>query len=441
MFRAGQTFGPYTLVRKLGRGGFGEVWLSERFTELLTTKVAVKLPTSEQVNLDSVKTEAALWAKASGHPNVLPIIEANIYGGQVVIVSEYADGGSLRGWLDKHGRKSPSIERAVDLMVGILAGLAHLHNNKITHRDLKPSNILLHGGVPRIADFGVSRFFEQSSRGTEALGTPVYMSPEAFRKSTSPNTDIWSVGVVFYEMLSGEYPFQDDDLFVLIDAIRQDDPQPLPSGIPQELHEVVFRALRKAPEERFPTADAMRSALLKYHAPAFSGRFASDETTNVIELTKTKDEIARLPNADATTLPQALGAADSVETRQSSPRRKASNRALKLGIPATLLTVVVGSVFWVFSSNEKLPKEEVPSRPEANVVVSDSGNTAPDFPSTVAETPAPTVSTPSPGTQIRSTPVATPQTKPTTRKELPRPGPTNKKKITLDDLLKGSNSQ
>ena len=89
MFREGQQIGSYSLVKKLGRGGFGEVWLAERKSQFLSKKVALKLPLDEQVDFETIRHEAAVWEQASGHPNVLPIIDADIYDGQVVIVSEY----------------------------------------------------------------------------------------------------------------------------------------------------------------------------------------------------------------------------------------------------------------------------------------------------------------------------------------------------------------
>src|ERR1041384_1873044 len=101
MFHDGQQIGPYTLIRKLGRGGFGEVWLAERRAKFVTTKVAVKPPLDEQVDHEAIKHEAALWEQASGHPNVLPIIDADEYDGQVIIVSEYAPDGSLEDLLKR----------------------------------------------------------------------------------------------------------------------------------------------------------------------------------------------------------------------------------------------------------------------------------------------------------------------------------------------------
>ena len=95
MFREGSQIGPYTLIRTLGRGGFGEIWLAERRAKFVTTKVAVKLPLDEQIDHETIKQEATLWEQASGHPNILPIIDADEYDGQIVIVSEYAPDGSL----------------------------------------------------------------------------------------------------------------------------------------------------------------------------------------------------------------------------------------------------------------------------------------------------------------------------------------------------------
>src|SRR5207244_12504617 len=128
MPRAGDQIGPYTLITKLGRGTFGVVWLAERRSRITTTKVALKLPLTDEVDLDAIKREADLWAQASGHPNVLPIIEADVYGEQVVIASEYAPDGSLEAWLEKHGGRAPALEAVLSMTNGILPGLEPLHD-------------------------------------------------------------------------------------------------------------------------------------------------------------------------------------------------------------------------------------------------------------------------------------------------------------------------
>src|ERR1051326_6604840 len=120
MIQAGDTIGPYTVVRPLGRGAFGEVWLAERRSSLLTTQVALKLPLDVETDLEEIRQEAQVWLRASGHPNVVPVLDAEVYDGQVVIASEYVAGGSLADWLHQHGGKAPSVSAAVNMARGIL---------------------------------------------------------------------------------------------------------------------------------------------------------------------------------------------------------------------------------------------------------------------------------------------------------------------------------
>jgi serine/threonine protein kinase len=138
-----KTVGPYVLINQIGRGAFGVVWLAEKRGAIATTQVALKLLNSEDLDLKAISNEAAIWVRASGHPNILPIIEADIYDGQVVIASEYAPDGTLGAWMKRHSGLAPSIPSAVQMLVGILSGLEHLHTRRIIHRDLKPDNILL----------------------------------------------------------------------------------------------------------------------------------------------------------------------------------------------------------------------------------------------------------------------------------------------------------
>ena len=261
MFRAGQQIGIYTLINRLGRGGFGEVWLAERRAKFVTTKVAVKLPLDEQVDHDTIKQEAALWEQASGHPNILPIIDADEYDGQIVIVSEYAPDGSLDEWLKRNG-KMP-IEKAVEMTIKILDGLEFLHSRHIIHRDLKPANILLQGDTPRLADFGISRALRTtaSSQSSNVSGTFAYMPPEGFDGKRSVQTDIWSIGVNLYQLLTNELPFPQKEPSALIAAIMMHEFQPLPDEIPQNLKNVIAKALAKQPPNRYALAGEMREDL------------------------------------------------------------------------------------------------------------------------------------------------------------------------------------
>lgn len=261
MIRPGDAVGPYILMSKLGRGAFGVVWLAERRTSLTTTKVALKMPLDDDVDLEAVKQEAELWVKASGHPNVLPIIEANIYDSQVIIASEYAPDGSLDNWLNKHRGSAPSINAAAEMTMGILNGLDHLHKRQIIHRDLKPANLLLQGDMPRLADFGISRVLKSTSQSNLAAGTPGYMAPEAFDGKRNEQTDIWSAGVILYQMISGSLPFPQGDLTSLVGAILTRNPDPLPISVPKPLHSIIKCALEKNTGKRYRSVGDMRADL------------------------------------------------------------------------------------------------------------------------------------------------------------------------------------
>ncbi len=256
----GDRLGPYTLVRLLGRGAFGQVWLAERRTALAVTRVALKIPLADDVDLDAIRKEASIWAQASGHPNVLPIIEADIYDGQVVIVSEYAPDGSLVDWLARKGGVV-SLPEAARMVDGILAGLEHLHARQIVHRDLKPANVLLQGETPRLADFGIARVVRATSHTGHIAGTPAYMPPEAFDGVRTEQGDLWAAGVVFQQLITGGLPFPQPDLTSLMAAILTREPAPLPAEFPPAVRSFLATALCKDPAHRFATATAMRRAL------------------------------------------------------------------------------------------------------------------------------------------------------------------------------------
>lgn len=261
MFQENQQIGGYTLTRRVGRGGFGEVWLAEKRSQFISRKVAIKLPLEEQINFEAIKQEASLWEKASGHINVLPIIDADICDGQVIIVSEYAEGGSLDEKIRAEGKFTT--EKAIEMTIGILNGLDYLHNQKIIHRDIKPQNVLLQNEAPRLADFGISRAMEGTSHSITISGTDAYMAPEAFDGKRNIQTDIWSVGVVLYQLLSAQLPFRQVNPHERMFAILTKDYESLPSNIPEKIKEIVYKALSKSPERRYQSAKEMQKELEK----------------------------------------------------------------------------------------------------------------------------------------------------------------------------------
>ena len=255
MFQSGQQIGKYTLVEKLGRGSFGEVWMALRRAKFVTTRVAVKLPLKETIDTEDIKHEALLWEKASGHPNVLPIIEADEYDDQIVIVSEFAPDGSLEDLLEK-GDALP-LKQTIEIAVGIAQGLKFLHARRIIHRDIKPANILLQGDLPRLTDFGLSRLWLGNSMSAQVSGTPFYMAPEAFNRKRNEQTDVWSFGVVLYEMLTGRMPFAGIDVAELYASVLNEEPRPMPDEVPAFLQKIVLKALEKSSETRYQNVSEM----------------------------------------------------------------------------------------------------------------------------------------------------------------------------------------
>jgi formylglycine-generating enzyme required for sulfatase activity/tRNA A-37 threonylcarbamoyl transferase component Bud32 len=260
MFHPNDKIGDYILIKYLGEGQFGEVWLAEKRTRILTTKVALKLPKS-RVKFEDVEKEARVWEQAKGHPNVLPIVDADIHENQVFIACEYSPDGSLEDWLKPNGGKAPSMYAAVEMMRGILAGLEHLHKRQIIHRDLKPANILLQGDIPRITDFGIAKFILSETESHLIKGSPAYMSPEAWQGNRDEQTDLWSASVMFYEMLCGQRPFSGRGQHEVMYSICNLAPQPLPQEIPSPLRDFVMTGLKKKPNERYSTVNKMRKAL------------------------------------------------------------------------------------------------------------------------------------------------------------------------------------
>jgi len=264
MFHTGQQIGVYTLIKKLGEGGFGEVWLAENRHHSLDEKVAIKLPKNDRLDLDTLMKEIFNWNLAGKHKNILPIIECETFNNQVAIVSEFAFDGSLQDLINR--KKILPFEEAVEITIEILDGLTHLHNRKIIHRDLKPDNILFQGKVPRLADFGISRAMTVTSRTEKVIGTLWYMAPETLDQKRNVQTDIWSVGVILYQMLTGSLPFPQRGEVELMGAIVMKEPAPLPSSVPSGLQKIIDRSLAKQPVDRYLTAAEMRQDLRNFLA-------------------------------------------------------------------------------------------------------------------------------------------------------------------------------
>jgi serine/threonine-protein kinase len=244
MFLLGQVVGKYQILSNLGSGGFGTVVLAR--DSWIDKKVAIKVPHRQSGDFDDLLQEPRLLA-ALDHPNIVGILTAEKVDGVFFIVMEYIKGESLEAVLDRE--KSLDIPRALNYAVQVLRGVDHAHQAQILHRDLRPANVMIsESGVVKVADFGTSRFLEKS-HATTVIGSPPYMAPEQFQGRAVLASDIYSVGVILYQMLTGMLPYFSPNpaqIERLVASGRCTPPKLRNSQVPKEVSDIVMKAL--APE-------------------------------------------------------------------------------------------------------------------------------------------------------------------------------------------------
>ena len=262
----GQTVSHYKITAKLGAGGMGEVYLAVDTS--LDRRVALKFLPAALSQDNEARERLLREAKAASklnHPNILTIHSVEAFAGRDFIVMEYVEGQNLSEYLVNC---SPSLEDRLAIAIQIVEGLAKAHAAGVIHRDVKPSNILIDAdGRAKLLDFGLATF-RGATRLTETgstMGTAAYMSPEqAQSRDCDHRSDLFSLGVVLYEMIAGRLPFEGAHSTALMYSIVNDEPQPLAryaKGIPDELQRIVLKALAKPVGERFQSAGDLISDL------------------------------------------------------------------------------------------------------------------------------------------------------------------------------------
>jgi len=258
--------GHYRIIREIARSN--DV-VYEAVDTRINRRVAIKELLMPPGATDAVRQDRIARfqreARAAGsltHPNIVTIFETEEENGRYFIVMEYLEGDNLRQKMDREGALPP--EEAVRIATQVLDGLAHAHSKGVIHRDIKPENIhLLPTGLVKITDFGIARLkYEPNlTMDGQIFGTPSYMSPEQVQGGAiDEHSDLFSVGVILYEMLAGYKPFQGDSVITITYNIVHTEP-PSPPSIPAPLEWVIRRALRKNPAERFHSALEMKQAL------------------------------------------------------------------------------------------------------------------------------------------------------------------------------------
>ena len=287
----GDRLGHFRILRMLGEGGMGRVYLAE--DEELQKRVAIKVPNRRLFHsagsLERFLTEARTAAKLK-HPAVVPVLYfGRDDGGGCYIVMEYIEGQSLDSLL-KQGVLS--VEEVVELMLAVASAVATIHRRGFVHRDLKPGNILIDGErKPYVADFGLALHeTEQAGRAGECSGTIRYMAPEQVEGKAhwlDGRADLWALGVIFYELLTGRLPFGGANRDELFAEILHRDPKPprsIREDIPPELERICIKCLAKPPPDRYATADDLIADLRQFQSPKRSRRTLLAITALVIAL-------------------------------------------------------------------------------------------------------------------------------------------------------------
>ena len=410
-----ETLGKYEIKRTLGKGAMGVVY--EGWDPIIARRVAIKTVRVPDTQ-DDPETEEALArfrreAQAAGrltHPNIVGVFDYGEVGEIAYIVMEYVDGPSVKSLVDKQERFATA--DTMRIMTDLLNGLQFSHARGVVHRDIKPANIMLTSdGQGKIADFGIARI--ESSSMTQAgtvLGTPAYMSPEQFMgQVVDARTDIYSSGVLLYQLLTGERPFEGGMSAIMHKALNTD--PPLPSQIsvtcPQAFDGVVRKAMAKRPEERFQSATEFLEAL----QAAASGRSlaaavpdeADDSEATMVAAAPRRPAPGSASAAPAAARPAATSAA--AQAGATAPKRSALPM---IAAAVVVVVLLLGGGAWFFLLRGPAPASNAPV----------AQNTAPATPGAPA---SPALAAATPAAPAAPQPAQTTQTAPAQAPPQPKP--------------------
>ena len=264
----GQLVGNYKIEEKLGEGGMGAVY--KGVDTMLDREVAIKALRPELASQDSVverfRTEAVTLAKLN-HPNIATLYSMFRQGEELYMVLEFVRGETLDSILQKRG--ALPAEEAIPVFCQVLDGIDHAHDLGIVHRDIKPANMMLtEKGTLKVLDFGIARLLGSArmTRAGNIIGTLEYMAPEQVRgEETDGRSDLYALGMMLYEVLTGKLPFDTDNEFELMKSQTEMTPTPpreINPAIPEDVEAAIMKAIQKNPDDRFQTGGEFREVLL-----------------------------------------------------------------------------------------------------------------------------------------------------------------------------------
>ena len=261
MFLKGQTVGKYRILAALGSGGFGSVFLAE--DTWIHKRVAIKVPHKQNLDFAEMLKEPRLLASMN-HPNIVTVLTAEKQDGVFFIVMEYVPGQTLEQIIQRDG--ALEISRALDFTCQICNAVDHAHKVGVLHRDLRPGNMLVSDtGMLKVTDFGTSRFLEIAAHGTTVIGSPPYMAPEQFYGKAVFASDVYSIGITMYQMLTGELPYETpapSDIERLVRGELVTPPRVKNNRIPKVINDIVLKALAADVTKRYQRASDLLTELL-----------------------------------------------------------------------------------------------------------------------------------------------------------------------------------
>ncbi|HEX5070133.1 MAG TPA: serine/threonine-protein kinase [Vicinamibacterales bacterium] len=257
----GQTLGKYRILEPLGSGGFGTVYLAE--DTWIDKRVALKVPHRQNLDFGELLREPRLLASLN-HPNIVTVITAEKQDGVFFIVMEYVPGETLETIIAARG--ALDVATVLDYTCQIANAVEHAHKQGVIHRDLRPANVFVtEKGVVKVGDFGTSRFLEIAAHGTTVIGSPPYMAPEQFEGRAVFASDLYSLGITMYQMLTGELPY-DTPAPSDLDRLRRGElvrpPRSRYPHLPIAVDDIVMRALAASLAERYQRAEDMLHDIL-----------------------------------------------------------------------------------------------------------------------------------------------------------------------------------
>ena len=287
MFFRGQIIGKYKVLSTIGSGGFGTVYLAE--DTWIDKKVALKVPHKQGAEFGELLREPRLLASLN-HPNIVTILTAEKQEHIFFIVMEFVPGETLEAIIAREG--ALDISRALDYTCQISNAVDHAHRQGVLHRDLRPSNVLVaESGMLKVADFGTSRFLEIAAHGTTVIGSPPYMAPEQFHGKAVFASDIYSLGVTMYQMMTGVLPYDTPSASDLDRLMRGDlvtAPRLRNPKIPKAISDIVLKAMAPETQSRYQRAGELLEDVLaaRDNGPrrmprAASGQGAQDEAQDI----------------------------------------------------------------------------------------------------------------------------------------------------------------